>query len=436
VIARTGETARIYYCINKQKLPAILRLITKEETLRFYHYWYQIAREDTVARESQFVAVMKYGEDSVKVFKMSLLSIVITLSCAQTSSAQRLYNQERDEQAQAAKKLADQIENSAVFDKQVRNLLALERQYFAVYFMEARRDLRADVNSITNWKDIDTIVKKAEAKINKPNQYSPSEIQQVQEDLEKRVAEAKQALKDFKDKIAATENQELISLLDHVGELGPLHEYGEQLLSEDRIASVKQLTQLLETLKTIYEAYTERLKAIEEQIAELKLPLMQIAIQRLQLEEEHWKNLGVIQTRRTAEEEDIWDLILDYRARTGPDQLNVAGSDEHVEKTLQRVVQSKDREKLVNAILALHVATAIAARGSTPANLAEVRVAQEHHRYSIRQSAVMARAYELTVSTGVQRLALYHKGGIKPETIALLIHTVATAAIPATIATK
>jgi hypothetical protein len=46
----------------------------------------------------------------------------------------------------------------------------------------------------------------------------------------------------------------------------------------------------------------------------------------------------------------------------------------------------------------------------------------------------MARAYQLTISGGVKRLALYHKGGIKPSQIALLIHTAATVAIPPVIA--
>ena len=60
----------------------------------------------------------------------------------------------------------------------------------------------------------------------------------------------------------------------------------------------------------------------------------------------------------------------------------------------------------------------------------ELRLAQEEHRFSIRKSAITARAYEVTVSTGVQRLALYYKGGIKPELIAQIIHAAATVAIP------
>jgi hypothetical protein len=72
---------------------------------------------------------------------------------------------------------------------------------------------------------------------------------------------------------------------------------------------------------------------------------------------------------------------------------------------------------------------ALIARGSTPSKLADVRMAQELHAYSIRKSAVRARAYELTVSTGAQRLALFHKGGIKPTEVAQLVFAVSNIAI-------
>ena len=68
--------------------------------------------------------------------------------------------------------------------------------------------------------------------------------------------------------------------------------------------------------------------------------------------------------------------------------------------------------------------------------LAELRLAQEEHRYSIRHSAVMARGYEVALSSGTKRLARYYAGGLKPDKIAQLIYTAATVAIPAVIAGK
>ena len=95
-----------------------------------------------------------------------------------------------------------------------------------------------------------------------------------------------------------------------------------------------------------------------------------------------------------------------------------------------------DKDRLINIFYVLHLATALAVRGSTPEKLAELRTAHEEHRYSIRQSAVSARRYEVIVLTGVQRLALYHQGGIKPETLAQLLHSLSSLAIPPAILAK
>ncbi len=114
------------------------------------------------------------------------------------------------------------------------------------------------------------------------------------------------------------------------------------------------------------------------------------------------------------------------------DETNRAG----IEKELRNVVAQSNfrivelRSMAADAPRALLELGALIARGDTPGKLAELRLAQEAHAYSIRKSAVRARAYELTVTAGVKRLALYHQGGIKPETIADFIHALSTAAIP------
>jgi hypothetical protein len=66
--------------------------------------------------------------------------------------------------------------------------------------------------------------------------------------------------------------------------------------------------------------------------------------------------------------------------------------------------------------------------------LASLRLAQEEHAYSIRQSAIVARGYELAIGSGTKRLARFYAGGLRPEKIAQLIYTAATVAIPAVIA--
>lgn len=159
----------------------------------------------------------------------------------------------------------------------------------------------------------------------------------------------------------------------------------------------------------------------------LKVPVQTVALQTLQVDEEHWKTVGAINARREAEQGDIKDMIDDYRDRA---KRFVPSEDEKITITLERMTKGDDRDGLMDAFLALYGAAALAARGTSPARLAELRLAQEEHRYSIRRSAIMARAYEVTVGTGVKRLALYHKGGIKPEQIAQIVQAIATLAIP------
>lgn len=107
-----------------------------------------------------------------------------------------------------------------------------------------------------------------------------------------------------------------------------------------------------------------------------------------------------------------------------------------IEKELRKIMAQSNfrivelRSMGADIPLALLELGALIARGETPDKLAELRLAQEAHAYSIRKSAIRARAYELTVTAGVKRLALYHQGGLKPEVIAEFIHALSTTAIP------
>jgi hypothetical protein len=94
------------------------------------------------------------------------------------------------------------------------------------------------------------------------------------------------------------------------------------------------------------------------------------------------------------------------------------------------------RNSLADMLEVLHVATSLASYGKLPSKIADQLVAQENHAYSIRLSRVRARAYQFTVSTGVQRLALYHQGGIKPSLVARMIQAASTVAIPPILAAR
>ena len=108
-----------------------------------------------------------------------------------------------------------------------------------------------------------------------------------------------------------------------------------------------------------------------------------------------------------------------------------AAADRNSDQPLaQRIKQFTDaeaeRRKVRYVLESLYLSAAVASRGDLPVRLAESRMAQEEHRYAIRCNAIVAHSYERIVGSGVERLALYYKGGVKPEVLAQLVQSMAT----------
>ena len=69
----------------------------------------------------------------------TLLIVAITLAIFPASTpAQRLYNKERDEQAQAALPLAQALKTGELFDRQLKNLSSLAKKDFDTEFLVTR----------------------------------------------------------------------------------------------------------------------------------------------------------------------------------------------------------------------------------------------------------------------------------------------------------
>jgi hypothetical protein len=371
--------------------------------------------------------------------------------------AQRIYDKERDEQAKQAVKLAEEIKNGSNFEKQLRNLSILARQDFANFFLGQRRATRARINSFTTWRDVERAVNKAVTDVNAAPPVTGTELQQridnikkeieqTKKDLQREKEEAEKALKRIKDKFGAGA---FADFLERVGELQSLYEVGERVLlnhalddqdNAETVANyVKVATEIkntLATLRNLYDSYAERLDQIikrRQELQELEQPLKLAVLEALEVDEEHWKNMGAIAAKREADQEDLRDILTSFRAIK---EALALPPGEEIEETVQKALAAKDRKRLINVFQMLHLAAALTVRGSTPHKLEQLRTTHEEHRYSIRKSAVRARTYELTVLTGVQRLALYHQGGIRPEVLAQLIHSISSVAIPPAILAK
>lgn len=399
---------------------------------------------------------------------------------------QRVYNEERDTTAQEAAKLAEEIINKSTFENQLKNLETFARRDAELHFRRARRQMELEIRDFRTWRSVDEFVDGVEGVLSAENFITSEEARIINEDLEKdckerttelgkaicaakaEFAKLNQAVIDSEKQGKALE-KELKTRLEDIGEIesliGQASTFLESRLSEKNKATVDGLTGVFTNMAKSYVNFTNKLAVINNEPADqLKLILQRVAVQTLQLEADHWKTIGEIKLRRGEEQKDLKRLTnqfdnrltkiakyspcWDAGAQNQTDTQRLENlKNERVEVTFSKVRamsadclwEEKPTEKgIVAAFLVetLYVATSLAARGETPMKLAQLRLAQEEHRYSIRQSALIARSYELTISSGTKRLARYYAGGIKPEKIAQLIQSAATVAVPAVIAGK
>src|SRR5215218_4188741 len=84
----------------------------------------------------------------------ALLILAITLALIPASaSAQRLYNKERDEQAQTALPLAQALKTGELFDRQLRNLASLAKKDFDTEFLVTRFQINAFTLNMLTWEN-------------------------------------------------------------------------------------------------------------------------------------------------------------------------------------------------------------------------------------------------------------------------------------------
>ena len=509
----------------------------------------------------------------------TLITVLVATSIPQAGQAQRLYNKERDDQAQAALPLAQSLKSGELFDKQLKNFASLVKKDFETEFLVTRFQINAFTLGVLTWGSANTRVCDIEERNSARGLLpTPEEIKAALDQLQTSIDEAKKSMEAFKKSIKTkdeqTDEQEekedrsvLATLFNTLGELDSLQDFLEQVrkakpeaVDKKTLQSLQQVQDVAAQLKTVYDAYTAKVKDFNTRagkLAELRLVLKTVAIQSLQVDEDHWKNIAAIRARREIERAEALGLIKQYKGTAKrltvvdfpsvdpakkelgfcdiaknavktadgfdlwPQQMITAHLQELVtlgesmeknnkaiedeaqialkkigeasseqdrraasEQTLtalksawkkideadqihefQKKISDElkaDGEKLKAAITNSHQATVVAlhsiiiarrqnsvqirdmvadipqmlfivaaliARGSTATRLADLRMAQELHAYSIRKSAVRARAYELTVSTGVQRLALFHQGGIKPTDVAELVFAASNIAI-------
>jgi predicted nucleic acid-binding protein len=415
--------------------------------------------------------------------------IILLMALSPHLQAQRLYDGARDKEAQDAAKLAEEITSKSSFEKQLKNLDTLSQRDMEVYFRGAQRQMALEIRTFRTWGQVSLFVERAKGILGAEDFIPTAEVQKIIADLKKdcqreddidkptretelgkSICLAKIRMKILKAAADKSKergeelDEELETRLEKIDQINSLIEKAESYLKSgsNQNETIKGFSEVFVNLSKSYVNYVNKIDKIKnEPKDELKLLLQRIAVEVLQLEADHWETVAEIKLRRGKEQEDLEVLATDVDDRLV--QISRCLSIEPADLAKQRLnvtfakaqslpkctieIYPKDakgrgevelsKESITTYLYqTLHSAAALAARGQTPMKLAELRFAQEEHRYSIRHSAVMARSYEVALTSGTKRLARYYAGGLKPEKIAQMVYSAATLAIPTVIAVK
>ena len=216
-------------------------------------------------------------------------------------------------------------------------------------------------------------------------------------------------------------------LLDFVQKL-PAFASTAKNLPPAYLDAAKEVGNLATSLADLYKNFKITLPKSPESIP------LQTHLELLQAEEDHFSNLGMIAARRDREAGDELSLIEEAQ-----NQLNAIAKlrmpddiADSLRKGVDAYTKAKPADKkqrsdeLFTLVHCLYNTAAIASRDDTPLRLATLRLVAEEREYSIREAAIGARSYEQAIVNGVERLALYHKGGVKPQTLTQFISALAT----------
>jgi hypothetical protein len=355
-----------------------------------------------------------------------------------TADGQVLYNPKRDHQAEAAARISEEIRSGAVFDKMLANLTEVGKLDEKSLIESAELGMRAEVNGWRTWGDVQGFAARLENALNAAPLAKSAEAQADVDALQAQIAATKARSAALKSSLMqSVPGNQLAAVglwIERVGKLEMAYEWLEKFLarkdaSAARPAIAKEMSVLLQRLGEKYQAFEDGMPPRPSAL------WLQSRLDLLWLQEESFERRVGIQARREKEEKDLRSLLRQTQnllKKLKPEYLDM----QLVPALARQAAVVDGEEALEDMITALLDAGALAARYTTPAQLAALRETQEERAESIREMAARARLYEVLVGTGVERLALYYKGGVKPETLAAIVQSLATVGLIPAIALK
>lgn len=393
-------------------------------------------------------------------------SIVVLLPVSVVSQI-RLHDPAKDDLAKKTREAYTDFtkEDNTVFDKMISNTLELKKATLSQLIelnAQVRRD-KINVIPITTWKDLREkhvktaqnqflIAYQASKKILAPGAAPPKDIAAA-------LADAKAQLKAKNDAMAAkkkalegpqTDLKSLKDSLDALKDAAVLSAQPVKNLSDlkTQFSNVKAVWSNVNEVRDWLEAAEEaQAPGLQLSILDLGVQHQQFIVERLQLQLEEAKAAQAKAAQIDRRLEDVWgDGSVDAKGRPilglfGQvyrylDSASASGlrhpfdidDNEQVIQTIGRLAAIAEKEtdgrkpeatlKLRNLmdVLSRYVSLIGYHQYLLLADMIEAGV--DKNLFSIRLSAINMREREMLVSHGLEGLAAYHAGGLKPEDIA------------------
>jgi hypothetical protein len=348
-----------------------------------------------------------------------ILFVSLWLGSMPSAAQLRIHDAKRDAAAQEAKRAADKIQSGDIFRKASSNLQIASERDIATTVADARLEMEAAINGLRRWSDV--------AKLGDGVNIIPSAV--PAEELERRKQALANANGSIKNQIAALSKSagldadELKPFIDKLGDVESALGFASNHLGVNSEGS-KTAMMVLDKLQNLYKSYENQFDAVNKtqaRLRELRINVKKALLARLSVEEDYLLTQVALYAKYEREFKEIEHLKNRCAIPHG------ISPEEYIDETLDRLATNRD--DLEKAARALFACGSLAAEGMLPGRLLTLRLAQLEHLRSIQLSAANARVYEVVLGGGVERLALFYQGGIKPEALAQIIQSLSTVGI-------
>lgn len=359
-----------------------------------------------------------------------IASLLFASFCA---SPQRLYNEANDRKATEALELSEQLLSGQIWDKALANLDELYRLRQQMVFDSTQAIIKSEWTTWETWADVKATFDRLPAPVAPSQNTFDRQVQELKASRAAAEAELDQLrARLFQDRTA--EQVRLVGLwLARIGAAKPLFDRAIKLekegaVSEANLAAAAAAKNALDDLSALYKNFGADIPAQSAGTI-----FLEGQIRLLELEQAHVLRLAAIQDRLQTELVRVESLR--KRSQGLLDEVLAKYSDANITDSFVKA-KTENPDLIEVMVAALYHVAAYSARADLPVRLAAHRESLELRAQAIRRDAANAAVYERVIANGVQRLAAYHKGGIRPQNLAAFIRAVATAGLIPAIATR